>query len=78
MAVPADGSYGIAPGVIYSYPVVCEGGDYKVVQGIDISDFSRGKMDATNDELVSERDAIADLLPMETEAKLNSVSHPAA
>lgn len=78
MAVPADGSYGIAPGVIYSYPVVCEGGDYKVVQGIEVSDFSRGKMDATNDELVSERDAIADLLPTETEAKLNSVSHPAA
>ena len=77
MAVPADGSYGIAPGVIYSYPVVCEAGDYQVVQGIEISDFSRGKMDATNDELVSERDAIADLLPPETEAQLTSVSHPA-
>jgi Malate/lactate dehydrogenases len=76
MAVPADGSYGIAPGVIYSYPVVCEGGDYQVVQGIEISDFSRGKMDATNDELVSERDAISDLLPTETEAQLTSVSHP--
>ncbi len=76
MAVPADGSYGIAPGVIYSYPVVCEGGDYQVVQGIEISDFSRGKMDATNDELVSERDAISDLLPAETEAQLTSVSHP--
>ena len=63
MAVPADGSYGIAPGVIYSYPVICEGGDYRVVQGIDVSEFSRGKMDATNDELVGERDAIADLLP---------------
>lgn len=78
MAVPADGSYGIAPGVIYSYPVICEGGDYRVVQGIDVSEFSRGKMDATNDELVGERDAIADLLPKETEAKLNSVSHPVA
>ncbi|CAI8294927.1 MAG: Malate dehydrogenase [Gammaproteobacteria bacterium] len=78
MAVPADGSYGIPPGVIYSYPVVCEDGDYKVVQGIDLSDFSRGKMDATNNELVGERDAIADLLPTETEAKLNSVSHPVA
>ena len=76
MAVPADGSYGIAPGVIYSYPVVCQGGDYKLVQGISISDFSREKMDATNDELVGERDAIADLLPPETEEKLNSVSHP--
>ena len=78
MAVPADGSHGIAPGVIYSYPVICEGGDYRVVQGIDVSEFSRGKMDATNDELVGERDAIADLLPKETEAKLNSVSHPVA
>ena len=78
MAVPADGSYGIAPGVIYSYPVICEGGDYRVVQGIDVSEFSRGKMDATNDELVGERDAIADLLPKETEAKLNAVSHPVA
>ena len=67
--VPADGSYGIAPGVIYSYPVICEGGDYRVVQGIDVSEFSRGKMDATNDELVGERDAIADLLPKETEAE---------
>ena len=46
MAVPADGSYGIAPGVIYSYPVVCQGGDYKLVQGVSISDFSREKMDA--------------------------------
>ena len=78
MAVPADGSYGIAPGVIYSYPVVCEDGDYKVVQGIDLSDFSRSKMDANNNELVGERDAISDLLPAETEAKLNSVSHPVA
>ena len=78
MAVPADGSYGIAPGVIYSYPVVCEDGDYKVVQGIDMSDFSRSKMDATNNELVGERDAISDLLPTETEARLNSVSHPVA
>ena len=78
MAVPSDGSYGIAPGVIYSYPVICEGGDYRVVQGYDVSDFSRGKMDATHDELVSERDAIADLLPSETAAALQQVSHPTA
>ena len=43
MAVPADGSYGIAPGVIYSFPVVCEGGDYKVVQGIDVVAFRVAK-----------------------------------
>ena len=78
MSVPSDGSYGIAPGVIYSYPVICEGGDYRVVQGYDVSDFSRGKMDATHDELVSERDAIADLLPSETAAALQQVSHPTA
>lgn len=78
MAVPSDGSYGIAPGVIYSYPVVCEGGDYRVVQGYDVSEFSRGKMSATYDELVSERDAIADLLPAETAATLQQVSHPTA
>lgn len=78
MAIPSDGSYGIAPGVIYSVPVVCEGGDYRVVQGIAVSDFSREKMDATHAELVSERDAIADLLPSETEARLQQVSHPTA
>lgn len=78
MAVPADGSYGIPPGVIYSYPVICEGGDYRVIQGIEVSKFSRGKLEATNDELIGERDAIADLLPQETETKLNSVSHPVA
>ena len=78
MAVPADGSYGIQPGIIYSYPVVCQDGDYRLVQGIDVNDFSRAKMDTTKDELVSERDAIKDLLPKETEAKLNSVSHPIA
>ena len=57
---------------------MCIRDSYRVVQGIEVSEFSRGKMEATNDELVGERDAIADLLPQETEAKLNSVSHPIA
>jgi malate dehydrogenase len=62
MAVPSDGSYGIEPGVIYSYPVTCKDGKYEIVQGLDISDFSRGLMDATNTELREERAAVEKLL----------------
>jgi malate dehydrogenase len=63
MAVPADGSYGIKPGVIYSFPCRCSKGKYEIVQGLAISDFSRGRMAATDQELREERAAIADLLP---------------
>ena len=62
MAVPADGSYGIEPGVIYSYPVRCSGGDYEIVQGLDINDFSRDRMEKTEKELREERAAIEELL----------------
>ena len=62
MAIPADGSYGIEEGVIYSYPVRCSGGAYEIVQGLGISDFSRERMDATEAELREERAAIEDLL----------------
>jgi malate dehydrogenase len=62
MAVPADGSYGIEPGIIYSFPCVCENGDYRIVQGLDVDEFSRGRMDASADELREERAAVADLL----------------
>jgi malate dehydrogenase len=62
MGVPADGSYGIAEGVIYSYPVVCKDGDYEIVQGLEINDFSRKRMDATDQELREERAGVADLL----------------
>ncbi|TVR61706.1 MAG: malate dehydrogenase [Candidatus Competibacteraceae bacterium] len=62
MAVPADGSYGIGDGVIYSYPCVCKNGDYEIVQGLEISDFSREKMLATDQELREERASIEDLL----------------
>ena len=62
MAVPADGSYGIEPGVIYSYPVRCSGGSYAIVQGLDIDDASRALMDATETELREERAAIESLL----------------
>jgi len=62
MAIPADGSYGIEPGIIYSYPVRCAGGNYKIVQGLNIGDFSRARMDATEAELREERAAIEELL----------------
>jgi len=62
MAIPADGSYGIEPGIIYSYPVRCSGGDYEIVQGLSIDDFSRERMNATETELREERAAIEELL----------------
>jgi malate dehydrogenase len=62
MGVPSDGSYGIAEGVIYGYPVTCAGGRYKIVPGLPISDFSRSRMQATHQELLEERAAVAHLL----------------
>ena len=62
MGVISDGSYGIEPGLIYSFPCRCSGGDWEIVEGLDISDFSRDKMDATAQELTEERDAVADVL----------------
>ena len=62
MAVPADGSYGIGEGVMYSYPVTCKDGRYTVVQGLAIDEFSRGRMDATHRELLEEREGVRDLI----------------
>jgi malate dehydrogenase len=62
MGIPSDGSYGIPEGVIYSYPVVCKGGQYEIVQGLAIDDFSRARMAATHKELLEERDGVKDLL----------------
>jgi malate dehydrogenase len=62
MAVPSDGSYGIAPGVVFSYPCVCKGGDYEIVQGLPVDEFVRGKLDATDRELREERAAVESLL----------------
>lgn len=62
MAVPSDGSYGIAPGVIYSYPCVCKDGGYAIVQSLEIDDFSRERMAASEAELREERAAVEDLL----------------
>lgn len=62
MAVPAEGSYGIEEGIIYSYPVVCRNGDYEIVQGLEVNDFSRQRMQASEVELREERAAVDSLL----------------
>jgi len=62
MGIPSDGSYGIAPGVIYGYPVTCKNGKYEIVQGLEISEFSRARMDATDKELREERAGVESLL----------------
>lgn len=62
MAVRSDGSYGIAEGVYYSFPVTCAGGSYRIVEGLNIDDFSRDRMDITDKELREERQAVGDLL----------------
>ncbi len=61
MAVPSDGSYGVDEGLISSFPVTCRGGAYEIVQGLEISDFSRRRIDATVNELKEERDAVKQL-----------------
>jgi malate dehydrogenase len=61
MAVVSDGSYGVPEGLVYSYPVTTEDGTWSIVQGLDVNDFSRTKMDATAAELVEERDAVREL-----------------
>ncbi len=62
MAVPANGSYNIETGIVYSHPCTCENGDYRIVQGLDIDEFSRERMDATETELREERAAVENLL----------------
>jgi malate dehydrogenase len=61
MGIPSDGSYGIPEGVLYGYPVTCSNGTYTIVQGLDVSDFSRTRMDATYQELLEERNAVQHL-----------------
>ncbi len=61
MGVPSDGSYGIAPGVIYGYPCVCKNGRYEIVQGLEVNAFSRARMDATDKELREERAGVEHL-----------------
>jgi len=61
MAVPSDGSYGVPEGLISSFPVTTSGGKYKIVQGLEIDEFSRGRIDASAAELAEERDAVQEL-----------------
>ena len=63
MGIYSDGSYGVAEGLIYSFPVICSGGKYVIVQDLEINSFSQKLMDQTEAELSEERDAVANLLP---------------
>lgn len=61
MAIPSDGSYGVPEGIISSFPCVCKNGEYSIVQGLDIDDFSRARIDASVAELIEERDEVKKL-----------------
>jgi malate dehydrogenase len=61
MGIPSDGSYGTPEGIISSFPCVCRDGSYEIVQGLEIDDFSRGRIDASTAELAEERDAVKGL-----------------
>ncbi|MGZ4553814.1 MAG: malate dehydrogenase, partial [Mycobacteriaceae bacterium] len=61
MAVPSDGSYGVPDGLISSFPVTTSGGKYTIVQGLEIDEYSRGRIDTSVAELASERDAVQEL-----------------
>jgi len=61
MAIPSDGSYGVPEGIISSFPVKCSGGSYEIIQGLEIDEFSRARIDASVAELVEERDAVKGL-----------------
>jgi malate dehydrogenase len=61
MAVASDGSYGIAEGIISSFPVRCAGGSYEIVQDLEIGDFAQARIDATVKELTDERAAVSEL-----------------
>lgn len=63
MGIYSDGSYGITEGLIYSFPCRCNSGEWEIVQGLDVNDFSQARMKATEAELTGERDAVAHLLP---------------
>ena len=58
MAIPSDGSYGVEEGIVSGFPVTCAGGAIEIVEGLDINDFSRARIDSTANELAEERDAV--------------------
>ena len=61
MGIPSDGSYGVEEGVIFGYPVTCSGGSYQIVQGLDLNDFSKSRLDVTVNELKDERETVKEL-----------------
>jgi malate dehydrogenase len=61
MAVPSDGSYGVPEGLISSFPCTCAGGEWSIVQGLALDDYSRARIDASVAELVEERDEVTKL-----------------
>jgi malate dehydrogenase len=61
MGIPSDGSYGVEEGVIFGYPVTCSGGSYEIVQGLDLNDFSKSRLDVTVNELKDERETVKQL-----------------
>ena len=63
MSIPSDGSYGIAEGIVYSFPVTCKNGQYEIVQGLELNDTDKERMKASEAELLEERSIIQDLLP---------------
>lgn len=74
MGILSDGSYGIQKGIFYSFPVRCNYGRYQIVQGIEINEFSRQRLTATEQELLDEKGIVEHLLPQETEASHNNLS----
>ena len=62
MGIFSDGSYGVAEGIIYSFPVTCQNGDYEIVQNLQISEFSQDLMDKTEQELLEEKEGVSKLL----------------
>jgi malate dehydrogenase len=63
MAVHSDGSYGIDEGIVFSCPVTCKDGDYEIVQGLELDDFSIARLKTSQKELLEERKVIEELLP---------------
>lgn len=62
MAIPSDGSYGVSKGIMFSYPVICSGGEYSIIQGLDLDEFSLESIKVSEQELIEERQAIEHLL----------------
>ena len=62
MGVPSDGSYGIPAGIVFGFPCTCKGGSFEIIQGLEIDDYSRDKINKTLKELTDEQDAVKHML----------------